>query len=57
MKAYVVVNKKGKIVKEAGISFSKEDAVEAMEDFVVDAQGKEHPSGEKVMGFIIPESN
>ena len=53
MKAYVVVDKKGKIVKTAGISFCK-DCVFA-EGTLIDEDDKEFKPGEKVKSFTIPE--
>ena len=49
MKAYVVVDKKGKIVKEAGITLDKANA--DIEEFDVNGE----PTGEKIKSFTIPE--
>ena len=48
MKAYVVVNKKGKIIRAAGIEFRRKS--QAL--ITTDSQGR--PSGEKIKSFTIP---
>ena len=53
MKAYVVVDKKGKIVKEAGIDFRREEL--CVEENCEDKNGNMVPTGEKIKSFTIPE--
>jgi hypothetical protein len=50
MRAYVVVDKNGKIIKDAGISFRRDQA-----DIVITNDFGEK-TGEEIKSFTIPES-
>ena len=54
MKIYVVVNKKGKLVKEAGAFLTRKEAQEACDPIIQNADGEwSEPSGEKVKALTV----